>query len=121
QRLELGELDAFLLALRDLQVGHPDCAEIGEALTYYTNNRCRMNYGQYRKWGLDVGSGAAESGCKQVVSQRLKGAGMRWREAGASAIARLRCLLLSGQWDEIARCWDAPISPRLCPKTILAC
>jgi hypothetical protein len=58
QRLEAGELGAFLGALRELQAAHPDCAQIGEALTYYTNNRCRMDYRQYREWGLDVGSGS---------------------------------------------------------------
>lgn len=108
--LEGGKAEALLRALETLQGKHPDCVEIGEALTYYRNNQCRMDYPRYRSLGLDVGSGAAESGCKQVVSQRLKGAGMRWREAGAAAIARLRCLMLSLQWNEVAsRCNTHPL------------
>jgi hypothetical protein len=109
--LDLGQVGSFLGGLEVLQEQHPDCVEIGEALTYYRNNQCRMDYPRYRSLGLDVGSGAAESGCKQVVSQRLKGAGMRWREAGASAIARLRCLMLSLQWSEVAsRCNTRPLA-----------
>ena len=110
-RLDLGKTGGLLSALEALQAEYPACGEIGEAQTYFRNNQCRMDYPRYRSLGLDVGSGAAESGCKQVVSQRLKGAGMRWREAGASAIARLRCLMLSLQWNEVAcRCNTRPLA-----------
>jgi len=48
-----------------------------------------------------MGSGPVESACKRVVGQRLNGAGMRWGEAGADAVCRLRALFLSepGPWE----------------------
>jgi hypothetical protein len=46
-----------------------------------------------------------EAACKTVVGQRLKGAGMRWSEDGADAVAALRALFKSepGQWDAFWR------------------
>jgi hypothetical protein len=81
-------------------------SKIEETIGYYENNRERMDYPRYETLGLQVGSGPVESGCKQIVTQRLKGAGMRWREAGAQTIARLRCLILGGEWNEFIRYWN---------------
>jgi hypothetical protein len=62
-----------------------------------------MDYPRYQRLGLQVGSGVVDSACKQGVTHRLKGAGMRWREAGAQTVARLRCLLLGGEWQAFLR------------------
>ncbi|TFH40101.1 MAG: ISKra4 family transposase [Lysobacterales bacterium] len=70
-----------------------------QLIEYIHNNVSRMNYPLYRRLGLDVGSGPVESGCKQVVQARLKGAGMRWTESDAQCVTALRCLYLSDQWD----------------------
>jgi hypothetical protein len=51
---------------------------------------------------LPLGSGMVESACKLVVEAREKGAGMRWKRAGAQAVARLRAVQRSGDW---ARFW----------------
>ena len=68
---------------------------------YVANHVHRMDYPTYRAKGWQIGSGPVESACKRVVGQRLKGAGMRWGEAGAEAVCRLRALFLSepGPWD----------------------
>jgi hypothetical protein len=68
---------------------------------YVRNNVHRMDYPRYRANGWLIGSGHVEAACKTVVGQRLKGAGMRWGEAGADAVASLRALFKSeaGQWD----------------------
>jgi hypothetical protein len=70
-------------------------------LRYFTNQVHRMDYPTYRAKGWQIGSGPVESACKRVVGQRLKGAGMRWGEAGADAVCRLRALFLSedGPWE----------------------
>jgi hypothetical protein len=70
------------------------------ALSYYTTHRGRMDYARYRARGLQIGSGSVESGCKQLVSARLKQAGMIWDEAGAEAVATVRAWLKSGRWAE---------------------
>lgn len=96
----------LMQALEAVALAHPACAEtVDKTRTYYTNNRARMDYKRYRQMGLWIGSGAGESGCKQVVTQRLKGAGMRWCERGAQTVARLRCLVLSQQWAEFCQSW----------------
>lgn len=89
-------LDAVLAALEVHR-------EVGEAvvttITYYTNQRRRMDYATYRARGMQIGSGSIESACKQLVTSRLKGAGMMWDEAGAEAMATVRAYLKSGRWD----------------------
>jgi Uncharacterised protein family (UPF0236) len=71
------------------------------ALSYFRNNVHRMNYPHYRAQGWQIGSGPIESACKTVVGQRLKQAGMRWREYGTDNVCHLRALFKSekDQWD----------------------
>jgi len=68
---------------------------------YFENNLHRMEYPEYQAEGWQIGSGVIESACKTVVGQRLKGAGMRWGEAGAHALCHVRALYRSekGQWE----------------------
>ena len=68
---------------------------------YFTDNVARMDYPGFMARHLPIGSGAVESACKQLISQRAKGAGMRWTAPGAQAIATLRALYHSAaaRWD----------------------
>jgi hypothetical protein len=72
-----------------------------EVLGYLRNNVSRMDYPTYLAKGWLIGSGAVESACKTVVAQRLKLAGMRWREPGTNAVCHLRALYKSErpQWE----------------------
>ena len=72
-----------------------------EVLGYLRNNVGRMDYPRYQAKGWLIGSGAVESACKTVVAQRLKLAGMRWREPGTDALCHLRALYKSeaSQWQ----------------------
>ncbi|MFH1184897.1 MAG: hypothetical protein V1755_07645, partial [Chloroflexota bacterium] len=74
--------------------------ELGKCIEYLTKHRGRMKYGQYRKQGLTIGSGAIESVHKWVVQARCKQAGMAWSEVGLNAMLRLRCMWASGKWDD---------------------
>jgi hypothetical protein len=74
--------------------------ELRKLIGYFKDNEHRTNYPEYRQHGWDIGSGPTEAACK-VVGERLKGSGMRWREAGAAGVAPLRALYLSG-----AAAWD---------------
>jgi hypothetical protein len=76
-----------------------------EVLTYFHNQAGRMDYPEYEANGWFIGSGAVESGCKTVVGQRLKGAGMRWGEPGAHEVCHVRALYRSepGQWQSFWR------------------
>jgi hypothetical protein len=72
-----------------------------QALTYFGNHIERMRYAQYRAAGYLIGSGVIESGCKQIVSRRLKLPGAQWNLDGAILTAKARCVWLSGRWQEL--------------------
>jgi hypothetical protein len=80
-------------------------AKHAEVLGYFRNNVHRMDYPRYQAQGWSIGSGAVESGCKTVVGQRLKLAGMRWGEDGTDGMCHLRALLRSeaSQWEAFWR------------------
>ena len=75
-------------------------ADVGAALSYYTTHQGRMDYAAYRARGLQIGSGSVESACKQLVTARLKQAGMIWSADGAAAVATVRAWLKSDRWAE---------------------
>jgi hypothetical protein len=72
-----------------------------EVVRYFENNVHRMDYPAYLAQGWLIGSGAVESACKTIVGQRLKQAGMRWREYGTNSMCHLRALFKSepSQWQ----------------------
>jgi len=72
-------------------------------LKYMEPRRDKMRYPEFLARGLDIGSGPIESACKNVIARRLKGPGMRWDPANATAMAALRCLWHSGDWDALDR------------------
>lgn len=99
-----GKLDPLLAHLQR----HHHRQAVKEAISYFQNNRSRMNYPLYRRMGLQIGSGTIESGCKHVIAHRLRQAGMRWTEDGAQAVAKLRARLKSDRWNETAKLIPPP-------------
>ena len=67
------------------------------AVGYFVENKERMRYADFIAQGFFIGSGVIEAGCKAIVTQRLKMAGMRWTVNGANNIIALRCKQLSGR------------------------
>jgi Uncharacterised protein family (UPF0236) len=92
-----GKVEQVLAAL---EVERAAGEAVTAALSYYTTHRSRMDYAAYRSRGLQIGSGSVESACKQLVSARLKQAGMIWDAAGAQAVATVRAWLKSERWEE---------------------
>ena len=71
-----------------------------DSLVGYLEPRVAMtDYVEYRQKGYVIGSGMMESSCKQLVSQRLKGSGRQWSEAGAIAMAALIAHRINRTWD----------------------
>jgi hypothetical protein len=70
------------------------CYRIDRALTYYANNRTRMNYPQYRRLGLPLTSSHIESTIKQV-NHRVKGTEKFWCRQTGEAVLQLRADSLS--------------------------
>ena len=104
QRLLEEGPEPLLRALAALRPTNATAAEvIARTRGYVLRHRARMRYPQFRARGLRIGSGPVEAACKVITAQRLKQAGMRWSATGADAILALRCLLKSGQRDQIRR------------------
>lgn len=53
-------------------------AVVVENLTYFRNQRHRMDYYNLKQAKLPIGSGPVEAGCKTLIKTRLCGSGMRW-------------------------------------------
>ena len=66
---------------------------------YFSNQQTRRDYPRYARMGLPIGSGIIEGACKTVLKQRLSAGGMPWTHLGAEAMATLRALHRSHQWD----------------------
>lgn len=82
-----------------LSIGAKEKLEAG--ISYFKNNLNRMNYAQFHKANLPIGSGVIEAACKVLVKQRLCQAGMRWKDSGASIVLSLRALKhSSGRWEQ---------------------
>jgi hypothetical protein len=91
----------------DIQSWSLDRREVHrQEVQYFHNHQHRMDYPRYVANGWQIGSGPVESGCKRVVTQRLKGAGMRWGEYGTHAMCHLRALLLCHP-DQWTHAWAA--------------
>jgi hypothetical protein len=76
-------------------------AALEKAVTYFENQKHRMDYPAYRAKGWHIGSGPVESACKSVIGARMKQAGMRWGTEGADHLGHIRALFRgqTGQWD----------------------
>jgi len=73
------------------------------AYNYLRTRTKHMQYAEFRRQGLPIGSGVTEAACKTVFTQRLKLSGMRWSRVGAQGILNLRVILLSGVWHKTYR------------------
>ena len=78
--------------------------KIQAAITYFSNHLHQMNYQQYKKSNLPIGSGVVEAACKVIIKQRLCCAGMKWTDSGAKTVLTLRCMNESDRiWEQF---WD---------------
>ena len=73
---------------------------IKNQITYFQNNRHRMNYKEYEDKSLPIGSGVTESACKILVKQRLCGAGMKWTINSIDTVLMARTLIYSKRWNQ---------------------
>jgi len=73
--------------------------QIEKQLTYFRNQRHRMQYARYLREGLPIASGVVEAACKTLATQRMKQSGMSWGQEGGQAILTLRSLIQSDRWE----------------------
>jgi hypothetical protein len=72
-----------------------------EAYQYLRKRMALMDYCDYRRRGLAIGSGITEAACKTLFSQRFKQSGMKWSLEGGQAVVDLRVIWLSGLWSPV--------------------
>jgi hypothetical protein len=82
--LWVGQAEQIATTIEALAQQHPDHqAELKAEAGYFRNNHRRMQCQEFREEGYPIGSGTVESGCKQLVTMRMKRPGMRWSRSGA--------------------------------------
>ena len=74
--------------------------QLEKACNYFENNVTRMRYDEYLAAGYPIASGVIEGACRHVVVDRMEGSGMRWVMGGAQSMLNLRCIRVSGHWDD---------------------
>lgn len=97
--------EPVLAALRLLPTDEaPDPVAAADArdgtLGYLEARLDQIQYADFQRRGLPIGSGAMESACKLVVEARLKGSGMHWEPDNVSPMVALRTVLCSKRWAE---------------------
>jgi hypothetical protein len=90
-----------------------DQETIAASITYFTNQKNRMEYWRYRESGYPIGSGVTEATCKTLIKSRFCGSGARWKDKGASFVLSIRSLRLTSQrWQQF---WEK-IDSHGCPS-----
>jgi hypothetical protein len=96
-----GVLDELCFQLGRCGPGTDQEAVVVTSLGYLAKRLDQIQYRQYREAGLPIGSGIVESANKVVVEQRLKGAGMRWKDEHVDPMLALRnAICSSGRWAD---------------------
>lgn len=74
---------------------------LASAVTYFRNQKHRMNYAYHTARNQPIGSGVTEAACKVLIKQRFCRSGARWKEAGIVAVLSIRALRLTpGRWQD---------------------
>jgi len=74
---------------------------VSKAVTYFRNQKPRMQYWKYTKKGFPIGSGVVEAACKTLVKQRFCRSGCRWTRITIDYILLARSLILTNQrWNQ---------------------
>lgn len=68
---------------------------------YLSHHPAHLQYRQFKKQGLPIGSGIVESACKWLIEQRFKGTGVRWGESGFNHLLHLRLACVNGRFDPL--------------------
>lgn len=98
-----GQIQAVILDLAAI-AAHTETSKTARqtlisVAAYYERNQGYMQYDQYLSAGWPIASGVIEGACRHLVKDRCELSGMRWTQAGAEALLRLRSVLENGDWE----------------------
>jgi hypothetical protein len=115
-QLRHGYVHRILKELKWLSSQHSTASEsskreLTKVYNYLNDHREHVQYQQFKQMGLPIGSGMVESACKWLITQRFKGTGMIWSEAGFNALLSLRVAWVNQRFDPLFS--HQPLSPSL--------
>ena len=73
--------------------------EVDRLMAYVSDRRKMIRYPEFIAKGWQIGSGPMESQCR-VLSDRVRGSGMRWDADNAEAVMALEAIEQSNQWPQ---------------------
>jgi hypothetical protein len=94
--LRRGEVREMLDLIEALPSKKGNEKKLEGAIGYFISNMEHMDYGRLIASGIFVGSGVIEAGCKVIVGNRMKNAGMHWSKNHAEKMIALRCAIRNG-------------------------
>ncbi len=80
-----------------------EISEIIDKLKYFENHISHMQYLDFEKNKLPIGSGQVESAVRRVINLRFKAPGSFWRKNIVEGLMHLRACFKSGRWDELMK------------------
>ena len=86
---------------RSSNTAAPTKAILKRVHDYFKTHQQHVQYRQFKKQGIPIGSGMIESACKWLVQQRFKGVGMRWSEPGFNHLLALRVAWVNQRFDPL--------------------
>ena len=92
------ELDWLSKSKNTAEATKPTLCQVRDYLKTHLE---RIQYRQFKKMGLPIGSGMIESACKWLIQQRFKGVGMRWSEDGFNHLLHLRLAWVNQRFDSL--------------------
>ena len=96
--LKQGRVHDMLMQIEIMPCKKGSEKKLEGAIGYFRSNIERMNYGALAASGIFVGSGVIEAGCKVIVGNRMKQAGMHWSKDHAESMIALRCAVRNGNY-----------------------
>ncbi len=92
------ELDWLSKSKNTAEATKPTLCQVRDYLKTHLEH---IQYRQFKKMGLPIGSGMIESACKWLIQQRFKGVGMRWSEDGFNHLLHLRLAWVNQRFDSL--------------------
>lgn len=94
-----GDIDGVMALFDEIAKGRRGNS-INQHRTYFMKNTDRMNYREFRKAKLSLGSGSVESAIRRVINLRMKGCGTFWLRRNAESMILLRSYLKAERLDD---------------------
>ena len=100
-RLRNGQWKRVVEELRELAEGEPRESKVHTEIAYLEKHgqAGRLNYVQFTKHGIPLGSGAVESSIRRVLNLRIKNNATFWLHDNAEIMLQLRAQVISKQRD----------------------